>query len=80
MEAERSVEMRPVPRVFTRIPFEVSSKVRLFASPTTPARNLLERTRSSMGYLMECPFGGEPIRYRPSQTPARRHHKRHPSV
>ena len=27
-----------------------------------------------------CPFGGEPIRYRPSQTPARRHHQRHPSV
>ena len=45
--------MRPVPRVFTRIPFEVSLKVRLFASPTTRPRNVLERTRSSMGYLME---------------------------
>ena len=63
--------MRLVPRASTRIPSGASPKVRLFASPTTPARNLLERTRSSMGYLMECPFGGEPIRYRPSQTPAR---------
>lgn len=45
--------MRLVPRASTRIPSGASPKVRLFASPTTPARNLLERTKSSMGYLME---------------------------